>query len=205
MIKTTTVRGFWGIILSWTLSCVAPGALVSNDDAVFGPGSITRDTDTGLEWLDVPLSQARTYLDVAGEFGPGGDFTGFRHATGDELVQLFTSAGIPNINTAATPANVAPATMLLDLVGATSMQGNNPEAFGFLSDHGLDPASRFNGELAFVDTGVAAYAASTNQISRNEGVVFNTVGHWLVRVPEPLGQWFAWPLMLLARRRVNRR
>ena len=199
MMKTTSVRGMCGILLSWTVSCSVFAVLMPANDVVFGVASITRDTDTGLEWLDVPLSQARTYLDVAGQFGPGGDFVGFRHATGDELVQLFTNAGIPNINSAASAANVVAATALLDLVGATALQGSNPEVFGFLSDVGLDPDSRFNGELAFVDIGVDAYAATTNQISRNEGVEFNSVGHWLVRVPEPgtglMWGWLIWAFL----------
>jgi hypothetical protein len=36
----------------------AQAALISSNDGVFGVNSITQDTATGLEWLDVNLSTA---------------------------------------------------------------------------------------------------------------------------------------------------
>ena len=52
--------------------------------------NITRDTSTGLEWLDLDVSVGRTFDDLTGvdgtnEFDPGGDFDGFRYATYEEL------------------------------------------------------------------------------------------------------------------------
>ena len=46
-------------------------------DPQFGINSITVDTDTGLRWLNVSLSANRTYNDVAGQFGVGGDSRAF--------------------------------------------------------------------------------------------------------------------------------
>jgi hypothetical protein len=40
--------------------------LLSANDAVFGIGGIRKDTDSGLEWLDVNLSVGRTFSDFAG-------------------------------------------------------------------------------------------------------------------------------------------
>lgn len=52
--------------------------------------NITRDTSTGLEWLDLDLSVGRKFDDLTGvdgsnEFLTGGDFEGFRYATHLEL------------------------------------------------------------------------------------------------------------------------
>lgn len=52
--------------------------------------NLTQDLTTGLEWLDVTVTEGRTFDDLVGndgtnEFEPGGDFEGFRHATALEL------------------------------------------------------------------------------------------------------------------------
>ncbi|NET46994.1 PEP-CTERM sorting domain-containing protein [Okeania sp. SIO2B3] len=178
-----------GTILCLTWSAPVKAALISLDDFVFGAGSITRDTDTNLEWLDVHLSQDRTFIDVAGEFGVGGEFEGFRHANVAEFETLVLNAGIPGINTVVT-GNLTPFTDLINLLGATSFQDNNPETLGFLSDP-TNNQLRINGDLDFLFfSGVPAYEANT-LIARNESISFSTVGHYLVRsasvhsVPEP--------------------
>ncbi len=175
-----------GTILCLTWSAPAKAALISLNDPVFGVDSITRDTDTNLEWLDVPLSQGRTFIDVAGEFGSGGQFEGFRYANAANFETLVLNAGIPAINVTVT-GDLTPFTNLIDLLGATSFQGSNPQTLGFLSDP-AGSQSRVNGDLDFFfSNGVPAYQANT-LISRGETVSFSTVGHYLVRsvpVPEP--------------------
>ena len=205
MIKTRRNWAVWSVATVLFLASAAPAALVSQDDPDYGVGSITFDTDTGLQWLDVPLSQARTYLDVAGEFGIGGDFEGFRHAFGAELVQLYMNAGIPDINVSGgSAANVAPATALSNLVGPTAFQSGNPQTFGFYNDLSSGPL-RFNGDIDFLfSNGNPAYIASTTLIARNEGVVFDSVGHWLVRIPEPGSAVLLWGCLAIWRlRRVR--
>ena len=194
------------LIASILTAATAHAALLEGDDATHGLASLTIDTDTGLQWLDVNLSQGRTFLDVSGEFGVGGDFAGFRHASGVELVQLYTNAGIPDINTSdPTVANIAPATALMSLVGVTATQAGNPQTFGFLSD--MDgPGLRFNGDIDFSTlNGVGGYQATTTEISRGESFVFSTVGHWLVRVPEPSAGCLAIGALLACCRLRNRR
>jgi hypothetical protein len=68
-------------------------AVVSADDAIFGAGSVTRDTISGLDWLDLTLSTNRSYTDVSGQFGVGGDFEGWGYATTSDVADLYTSAG----------------------------------------------------------------------------------------------------------------
>jgi hypothetical protein len=52
--------------------------------------NITEHTATALQWVDIDVTEGRTYDDMIGldgtdEFGPGGDFEGFRYATFLEL------------------------------------------------------------------------------------------------------------------------
>lgn len=73
----------------------AQAILVSQSDAVFGADSVTLDTGTGLEWLDVNTSVNRSFNDVSGQFGAGGDFQGWRYATGAEVLNLIVSNTVP--------------------------------------------------------------------------------------------------------------
>ncbi|MGY9003690.1 MAG: PEP-CTERM sorting domain-containing protein [Rhodospirillales bacterium] len=56
-------------------------------------GDITRDTNTGLDWLDLTITNGRSYADVFSKLGVGEEFEGWRYATGFELADLFESAG----------------------------------------------------------------------------------------------------------------
>ncbi len=62
--------------------------LSSHDHPVFGAGTLTRDSDQGLEFLDPNLTLGRSYMDISGQFGSGLEFEGFRYATNDEVLAL---------------------------------------------------------------------------------------------------------------------
>jgi hypothetical protein len=75
-------------------------SIMSISDPTYGPDSLTFDTATNLEWLDLTLSGTRSYNDMIGldgsnEFVAGGAFPGFRYATLSEVGQLWIDAGIP--------------------------------------------------------------------------------------------------------------
>ena len=67
--------------------------IMSGNDGIFGAGSLTQDTDQMLEFLDVTESTGRSFIDVSGQFGMGGDFAGFRHATQTEVLTLVNNFG----------------------------------------------------------------------------------------------------------------
>ena len=67
-------------------------------DSSFGVVTITRDNATGLDWLDVTESRGLSYNQVSAQFGVGGDYEGYRHATTAELDQLITNFGYIPIN-----------------------------------------------------------------------------------------------------------
>ncbi len=72
-------------LLSTLFASSVHGAIVDN-------GNYTADTATGLDWLDVTLSQGRSYDDVANQFGSGGDFEGWGFATTAQFVTLLVNA-----------------------------------------------------------------------------------------------------------------
>ena len=53
------------------------------------------DTDSGLDWLDVTESVNMSYDYVSSQFSTGGQFEGWRYATGDEFNALL--AGLTGI------------------------------------------------------------------------------------------------------------
>lgn len=67
--------------------------LISLDDSAFGVGSITRDTDTGLDWLDVTATRDLSYDDVAAQMSVGGSYEGWRYATVTEFDTLIKNFG----------------------------------------------------------------------------------------------------------------
>lgn len=68
-------------------------ALVERDLFVSGDGSITRDTQTGLDWLDLARTSRLGFQDILSGAGGWSD-RGFRHATGGEVCGLFSSYAI---------------------------------------------------------------------------------------------------------------
>lgn len=69
-------------------------SLVSIDDAIFGPDSITLDTNTGLEWLDLTFTANISTNDLVTETMPGGEFETFEIASLDLVLDLFSSVGL---------------------------------------------------------------------------------------------------------------
>lgn len=164
-------------------------ALESRSDEVFGADSITYDSDTELEWLDINLTTDLSYYEIEAAFEPGGDFFGFRHATVDEVDQLFINAGIPDLDIGwdGSSANVVPAKELLSMIGNTRTdEGGNPAVMGITGT--LDFCdSLHSGQISyFYRNSIETYSVSTSTIS-NSGTFYGTstayptVGHWLVR------------------------
>lgn len=103
------------LMLPALLACAAFStnsyALLMSQDSSYGTGSITVDTDTGLQWLDpwLPIIQGvngcgagctsgstlNSFNNIKSMMGSGGYFEGFRYATASEIqVLLYSSAGI---------------------------------------------------------------------------------------------------------------
>lgn len=66
---------------------------LSSHAAIVDLGNITRDTDTGLLWLDVTESRGFSYDQVTSMMGAGQAYEGWRYATAAEFDQLVVNFG----------------------------------------------------------------------------------------------------------------
>jgi len=81
-----------------TITLLLVSSLAANASIV-DLGTITRDTDTGLEWLDVTETQGLSYNQVIAEMGDGGTYEGWRYAISSELDRLILNFGyVPQYN-----------------------------------------------------------------------------------------------------------
>ena len=175
----------------------AQATLSSANDAVFGANSLTSDSDSGLDWLDLTLSVDRSFNSVSAAFGAGGDFEGFRHATSAEVVQLFLNVGLvlpppPPSSPGSPPPPPAPLAALtqasqdyLDFFGITFSTASVTASFGIFDISSDD----------FVGRAVVARYSTSQQVFQSDNFSPATaspfVGNFLVRdaaaVPEPSG------------------
>lgn len=63
------------------------------NSAIIDLGNITRDTATGLDWLDLTETRGISYNQVAAQFVTGGSLEGWRYATPMEFEELITNFG----------------------------------------------------------------------------------------------------------------
>lgn len=164
---------------------LAQAALISVDDPVFGAGSVTRDTDTGLEWLDLTSSTGRSYDQVSVEFSVGGDFAGWRYGTESELNQLFfSSADIP-VGPHSPHGKLSD---LQSLVGITDVA--NSVSFGLYDDSTDGTEAEVVGSATLIigvggDGSLAEAFIIADDLPPSEPD--SSTGSWLVRVPAPPG------------------
>lgn len=78
-------------LMALTLSMTANAAIVDL-------GNITRDTSTGLDWLDLTETNGRSYTDISSKLGAGQEFDGWHYATIDEVETLWENMGISHHN-----------------------------------------------------------------------------------------------------------
>ena len=71
------------MLLAFVLSTSSKAEIIDN-------GSYTTDTESGLDWLDVPITANKSYNTIFDQLGPGGEFDGFRYATAQEFNTLIS-------------------------------------------------------------------------------------------------------------------
>ena len=112
-----------GITLSFTVSVSSRAALIPVDDPLFGPASITADTATDLQWLDLTQTTNLSHLQMDSLIASDMRFVGWRYASGSEVASLFTDAGICFCYSA---ENIDPVSNLQSLLGVTSTARGAP-------------------------------------------------------------------------------
>jgi len=89
------------VIIASTIFQLLPTSVVyAASTDIIDHGTYLSDSVSGLDWLDVTLSVNRSQYDVSSQFGNGGDYAGYRYATGVELNTLVarytgTDTGVP--------------------------------------------------------------------------------------------------------------
>ncbi|MDR3459358.1 MAG: hypothetical protein P4N60_18165 [Verrucomicrobiae bacterium] len=186
MIKSC--RLFLAVLATASMTCLpAKATLVQATDPSFGVNSLTTDTATGLTWLDLTASTGLSYQQVLAATLPGGIYSGFRYATAQEVVSLYTDAGIPGAGFY--PASNPAIASFLSLVGATSLDSGHPETFG-LSATSDGPGSQFvPGIDFFYNSGIPTYQVTgipgqAGDLGYGVTTSDRGVGSWLVSVPE---------------------
>ena len=120
----------------------AEAILVSFDYQTTGDGWITRDTQSGLDWLDIDRTYNKALSDVSVLTGVAGAFPGFRLATVAEFEALYFNAGLTTAFWVGSPnatdaAYLSKARDLQDLLGYStafsSSSVNNYITAGYLS------------------------------------------------------------------------
>ena len=139
-------------LFAWSGQALA--SLVLASDPAWGPGTLTRDTSTGLGWLSPTATSGLSISQVRGLLQSDARYSGFRVASTSELAGLFTNAGIPDINVAGygalygTTANVPGVSALQALVGVTyqyqySGLGFLYETAGYIDNDFVSPVNGF--------------------------------------------------------------
>ncbi len=162
------------------------GVMSVDDIGGFGVGALTRDTDQMLDFLDVDLSIFRSFDDVSGQFGVGGDFDGFRYATETEWATLINNFGgfpeipVPILTPGIFYDNVPgdPLTGLRSMLGETGV-GGSAGTFGILDGPDLI------GGAMFGPSRPGQLGTTVRTTGRSDQAIKAQQGHWLVRdVPE---------------------
>lgn len=200
------MKDYFNLIIFTCLVMVAPfsdAALVSLDDPQYGAGSITLDTNTNLEWLDISITRNRSYNEISSELNFNGEYFGFRYATKQDVQFLFENAGIPIVNTGFSPdqgysqINTIPIENLATLLGGlTSSHPLYDSTFlqGLTSSPGISPQTNHRFTAPFLEICVYPDPSCINYVNDNETTsrtAFRaymtpttsvpTLGSWLIR------------------------
>ena len=163
------------LALSFLFSSPISAQVIEIDSDIFGPGTLTRDTVQGLDFLDLEDTLGRSFQDVSSQLGSGGEFEGFRYATFDEIESL-----VSNYNSPATPPGTPRLTALLDV--ATNLFGSDFST-GLSADLGPDGGI----QIVSIIENTSPRASQTIEAAVDR--VSNTTGSFLVTsssaVPEP--------------------
>lgn len=115
---------------------------------------LTRDTKTGLEWLDLNATVNRSYEEVAAGFG-GYTTAGFRFASQGEVEQLFANAMATVLGSSG--GAIGQRALLPETLGATfASSGQGAVLFG---------AGLFGRPTALGQVGLASYEALANSLA----------------------------------------
>ena len=182
----------------------AAAELVEIDLVTPGDGLVTRDTVTGLDWLDLTETTLLSYTDVV--TGAGGyTAAGWRHATGDEVCALFANELAPVPCPDGNAAVFSQFTQVVSLLGVTWVLNEGPGHFAYYAIGAYDDGDAGdglvgNGSFAWGEvTGVPRTEVGVHDDQINASEAASNRGNFLVRSsPVPVPSLSAAALALLA-------
>ncbi|MFT7413416.1 MAG: hypothetical protein ACI9FO_000060 [Methylophagaceae bacterium] len=130
-------------------------------------GHYTTDTISGLDWRDVTASLNRSYNDVSGQFGVGGDFEGYRYATGiqfNQMINNFTDTTNPDTVNGGVLHPDSLLTGLMTLLGSDASNSKLDTIEGMIAD------APFAGYLW---TASLIHHTNTSQVQRTMNYMFS--------------------------------
>ena len=149
-----------------------------------GDGLLTLDTNTGLEWLDLTVTENMSVTTVSAQFGSGGSYEGFQYASAGEVGQLFTDAGLTAFTT--TFATVGSNSEPVQLAAAESLQAlwgitkNTDTSLGFINEQTSGPGTGYI--LAVLQVTPTSWVGATRGTSgKGRGMADEEWGSVLVR------------------------
>lgn len=134
-------------------------ASLSSRDSAFGGGTITYDSDTNLEWLDLTVTQGQSFNDVFASLAS--TYKGYRYASSDEVLRFFSDGGV-------TEGSNLSALNVLNLWGILS---DDTDMFGIRSilSYGLVSNINFGyGTPAHNSVGLASISVQRNAYESSE-------------------------------------
>lgn len=167
----------------------AEAYLYQTSDPEFGANSVTVDTSTGLGWLQLSETVGQSYDEVLDGTQRGGLYYGYRFATEQEVMTLYSSAGIPGPGYY--PLSSPAIQSFISMLGPTFSQFGYSALAGFTATTSAPPgtlqecpqiyASGLNSTVDYLVTGPDFFLLSVNPALGEAGM-----GSWLVKeVPEP--------------------
>lgn len=139
----------YSLMLKKALALVGLTLSLTANALIVDLGNITRDTISGLDWLDLTETNGRSYNDISGKLGTGQEFEGWRYATVVEVQALWKEFGL--INGVFDPIYESDLTQYQAFIYAVTLLGNTfnewkPEwydygAVGITADTYEDPFS----------------------------------------------------------------
>lgn len=136
---------------------------LAGNAAIVDFGAYTRDTLSGLEWLDLTETQNLSYEQVTLEMSSGGAYEGWRYATRAEFFDLIVNAGLTLTDPATAYSDTTPytsfvagpewalSTSLIDMLGDTTYSGPNiPATSGILGDTRINTKGQTTHPIAVI-------------------------------------------------------
>ena len=183
-------------MINKTLTLVGLTLSLTANAAIVDMGNITRDTATGLDWLDLTETNGRSFNDISSKLGASQEFDGWRYATADEVQTLWNNLGMPS----GTYDSVQQTDIqqYQDFITASNLLGSTYNQYNsVVFDYGMSGMSEnSNGSGQRYLFGMTHYIGNTNTSTINRAVDESRVAGWsgsyLVQpaaVPVPAAAW----------------